>query len=139
MKGVKLKFLNVLILSAISIGSVFAECIDGKVKYIQQNKEVINNESYCYDLASKLFISSKPCAHNKVCQSKNLGTIEIKMSEMAGVTGSLGFKICEKYHGTPQIMEYQVQTKWVQTSRCIFSDGSFIDNATIAQKVKYVD
>lgn len=138
MKTEKIKLLSVLVVSAIGSGA-FSECIDGKTRHINQGKEVIANESYCYDSASRLFISSKPCAGNKVCQSKNLGTIEIKMSEMASSTGSLGFKICEKYHGTPQIMEYWADSKWNSTSRCIFSDGSFIDNATIAQKVKYVD
>lgn len=86
-----------------------------------------------------MLMSSKPCAANKKCQSINLEAINLKMSEMSSVTGSIGFKICEKYHGNPQIIEYWAENKWHSTSRCIFSDGSFIDNATIAQKVKYVD
>lgn len=139
MMNERFKLLSVFILSAILEAHAFAECVDGKIKFIQDKKEVITNESYCYDIASKMLMSSKACAGNKVCQNKNLGTIEVKMSEMASATGSIGFKICEKYHGTPQIMEYWAQNKWNSTSRCIFNDGSFIDNATIAQKVKYVD
>ena len=139
MKNAALKFFNGFILSAIVSSVLYAECIDGKLKYVEHGKEVIVNESYCFDLASKLFISSKPCAKNKTCQSKNLGTVEIKMSEMAGATGSLGAKICEKYNGTSQSLEYLAQDKWISTSRCLFVDGSFIDNASVAQKIRYVD
>ncbi len=119
--------------------TVHAGCIEGKIKYQHHGKEVINNEGYCYDNSIKFLISSKACEKNKVCQNKNLGTIELKMSEIAGETGSLGFKICEKFHGSPQIIEYWADNKWNPNSRCLFSDGSFIDNASLAQKVKYVD
>lgn len=135
----RLTLLTILILSAIHSKNAFAECIDGKIKYTHKNKEVISNESYCYDLDTEMLLSSKPCPQDKVCQNKDLGTIGIKMSETASETGSLGFKICEKYHGTPQIMEYWAADKWYPASRCIFSDGSFIDNATLAQKVNYLD
>lgn len=138
MMKLKIKNTFVLFCSTITL-PVFSECIDGKIKYIADKKEVIVNESYCYELSSKLFISSKACHGNKVCQSKNLGTIEIKMSEMTAATGPLGFKICEKFHGKPQQIEYLAQDKWTSVGRCLFSDGSFIDNATLAQKVNYVD
>lgn len=118
---------------------LYATCIEGKIKFQHKGKEVINNESYCYDNSIKLLISSKPCGNKKICQSKNLGTIDLKMSEIAGETGSLGFKICEKFHGSPQIVEYWADNKWNPNSRCLFEDGSFIDNASLAQKVKYVD
>lgn len=130
---------TVLFLSVINSASAFSKCIDGKIKHTFQNKEVISNESYCYELDSNTLISSNPCSGNNICQSKNLETIDLKMNEMASETGSLGFKICEKYHGTPQIMEFWAEDKWHSTSRCIFSDASFIDNATIAQKINYLD
>lgn len=135
----RITILTISFLSTTYAGSAFSECIDGKIKYTHQNKEVISNESYCYDMDSQMLLSSNPCREDKVCQNKDLGSIGIKMSETASETGSLGFKICEKYHGTPQIIEYWAADKWYPTSRCIFSDGSFIDNATLAQKVNYLD
>lgn len=135
----RVKNLIVVILSGIVSFSLYADCIEGKIKYLYKSKEVIEIESYCYESQIKLLLSSKKCAHNKVCKNKNLGSIEVKMSEISGETGSLGFKICEKFNGTPQIIEYWGDNKWNPNSRCLFSDGSFIDNASLAQKVKYVD
>ncbi|MBC7427809.1 MAG: hypothetical protein H7336_04295 [Bacteriovorax sp.] len=132
-----LKF-AILFLSAIVMSSAYAECVDGKIKYQVKGKEVIHMESYCYDSDLQIFMSSRPCV-KKDCQSKNLGTIDVKISEIAGERGSLGFKICEKFHGTPQIIEYWGKNNWVQSSRCLFSDGSFIDTASLSQKVKYQD
>jgi hypothetical protein len=131
--------ISALILSAISFGNVYSECLDGKIKYIERSKEVIKPESYCYDSDLNIFMSSKPCAQGKECQIMNLETIVVKTSEVAGVTGSLGFKICNKFHGTPQIIEYWAKGSWASTSRCLFSDGSFIDTASMAQKANYAE
>ena len=132
-----LKF-TILFLSVFASIVAHSECIDGKIKYQERGIEVIHAESYCFDSDLKIFMSSKSCP-NKECQSKNLRTIDLKISDVAGDRGSLGFKICEKFHGTPQIMEYWKGDEWSSTSRCSFSDGSFIDTASLAQKVKYKD
>lgn len=134
-----MKKVSIPLLSTIFSLPLSAGCLDGKIRYQHHGKEVVVNESYCYEQSLKLLTSNKSCGVNKVCQYKNLGTIELKMSEIAGETGSLGFKICEKYRGTPQVIEFLLDNKWVSSSRCLFSDGSFIDNASLAQKVKYVD
>lgn len=135
----KVKKLIVLLLSIIIIIPLYANCVEGQIKFQYKGKEVINNESYCYDNSIKLLFSSKACSNKKICQNKNLGTLDLKLSEIAGETGSLGFKICENFQGTPQIVDYWGDNKWNPNSRCLFDDGSFIDNASLAQKVKYVD
>lgn len=130
--------LAVSILSVIASQSAFSECIEGKIKHTFQNKEVITNENYCYELDSVTLMSSNPCADGKICQNRELEPVTLKMDD-SSETGSLGFKVCDKYNGTPQIMEFWAANEWHSSSRCIFSDGSFIDNSTIAQKVKYLD
>lgn len=136
---VKSTFLTVSFLSVFFSHTAFSECIEGKIKHTLQNKEVITNESYCYDLESVMLLSSAPCVGDKICQNKDLEPISLKVSERSTESGSLGFKICDKYQGTPQIIEFWAANEWHSTSRCIFSDGSFIDNSTLAQKVKYLD
>lgn len=135
----KFLFISVSILSVIYSGVVFSECIEGKIKHTFQNQEVISNENYCYDLDSVMLLSSDPCPDDKTCKNKDLLSIDIKPSERSTEMGSLGFKICDKYEGTPQIIEFWAANKWHSASRCIFNDGSFIDNSSLAQKVNYLD
>lgn len=139
MKFKNFTILTVSLLSAIYSDIALSECIEGKIKHIFQNKEVITNENYCYELDSVMLMSSDSCADGKVCQNRELEEIKVKMDDSSGETGSLGFKICEKYKGTPQIMEFWAANEWHSSSRCIFDDKSFIDNSTLAQKVKYLE
>lgn len=139
MKFKKYTILTISILSAICSNTALSECIEGKIKHTFQNKEVITNENYCYELDSVMLMSSDPCADGKVCQNRELESINLKLDESTSDMGSLGFKICEKYNGTPQIMEFWAANEWHSSSRCIFSDKSFIDNSSIAQKVKHLE
>ena len=139
MMSLKISMITLSILSTISPGNAFSECIDGKIKHIFHNKEIITNENYCYDLESDMLYSSDPCADGKICISKDLEPIDFKTSELNFEIGSPGFKICEKYNGTPQIIEFWAETKWKPSSRCIFSDKSFIDNSSLAQKTNSLD
>jgi len=139
MKFKKFTIISISLLSAIGSELAFSECIEGKIKHTFQNKEVISNENYCYELDSVMLMSSDPCADGKICQNRELGTIELKMDDSASEMGSLGFKVCEKYKGIPQIIEFWAANEWHSSSRCIFDDKSFIDNSTLSQKVKYLD
>ena len=139
MKSLKILLFSMSILSTIAPRNAFSECIEGKIKYILYNKEIISKENYCFELDLDMLFSSDPCADNKVCISKDLDPIEFKISEKNFETGSPGFKICEKYNGTPQIIEFWTGKKWQPSSRCIFSDGSFIDTSSLAEKTKFLD
>ena len=139
MKSIKPTHLALFLLSIIFVGNANSKCIEGKIKHTFQNKIILSNENYCYELESSMLFSSDPCPEEKICQNKELKPIEIKMSEVSNESGSLGFKICEKYNGIPQIIEFWATDEWHSTSRCIFSDGSFIDNSSLAQKVEYLD
>ena len=129
----------IIFLSTLYIGIANSECIEGKIKHTFKNKDVLSKENYCYELESNMLLSSDPCPGDKVCQNKELKPIGIKMSEVSNESGSPGFKICEKYNGIPQVIEFWATDEWHTTSRCIFNDGSFIDNSSLAQNVDYLD
>ena len=139
MKSLNLNYLILFFLSNFFVGIANSECIEGKIKHTLKNKVILSNENYCYELESSTLLSSDPCPDEKICQNRELIPIKIKMSEVSNESGSPGFKICEKYNGIPQIIEFWATDEWHSTSRCIFSDGSFIDNSSLAQKVEYLD
>ena len=139
MISLKISLFTLFIMSVITSASASSDCVEGKTKHIFHNKEVITNENYCYDLESSMLYSTDPCAGEKICTSKNLNPIDFKLSEIDFETGSPGFKVCDKYSGTPQIIDFWAENQWRQSSRCIFSDGSFIDNSSLTQKVNFLD
>lgn len=119
--------------------NLLAECIEGKIKHVFNNKEIITIENYCYSLNPMILMSSGACLGEKKCANIDLKTIDFKESERNTEVGSLGFKICEKHNGTPQIIDFWAANQWHSSSRCIFIDGSFIDNSSLAQKTNFLD
>lgn len=119
--------------------NLYSECVEGKIKHIFKNEEIITNENYCYELNPMILLSTKSCTGVENCKNISLGQIELRVSERSLEIGSLGFKICDKFGGKPQIMEFWALAEWHSASRCIFDDGSFIDISTLAQKVKFLD
>lgn len=117
--------------------NIFAlsDCFDnntGKIKFLDDKKIVVEKLSYCFDSESKLFISPK-----NSFLAKN--PIKLKFTEVHSEMGSLGFNLCQKIEGIPQFIDYWDGKNWISTSRCIFSDKSFVDISTLAAKVEYVD
>jgi hypothetical protein len=104
----------------------------GKIKFLDDKKIVVEKIAYCFDSESKLFISPKSSFPTK-------NPIKLKFSEVHSELGSLGFNICHKVEGIPQFIDYWDGKNWISTSRCMFSDKSFVDIATLATKVEYVD
>lgn len=134
--------LSFFLLGAISLSAWAGKdfgCIDGKIRYIDGKEEKVVKESYCYDTILRKIYSSGRCKPNTKCMADFDKPIMMKVSEVSGETGSPGFKICEKVGGVPQIMEFWEGNQWVKTARCIFKDGSYIDNGTLATKVNYSD
>ena len=62
-----------------------------------------------------------------------------KKSEIINPIGSPGFKICNQIKGSPQIIEIWNSKEWLSSDRCIFLDGSFIDNGSLMKKIKWVN
>lgn len=116
---------------------------DGKIKYLDGKKEVIINESYCYDSVLKSISSVRKCADKndieKECLINMPGPFEMKLKDVQSEMGSIGFNICNKLNGTPQIIDYWDGSSWIKTSRCIFTDTSYMDISELSMKVKYVD
>lgn len=114
-------------------------CIDGKIKFLQDKKEIVQLERYCYDSLLHSISSLKKCADQKECLINMPGPFLMHLKEVQGEKGSVGFKICEKLKGTPQFIEFWDSEKWNKTSRCLFEDGSYMDIPALSLKVKYVD
>jgi hypothetical protein len=113
-------------------------CLDGKIRTFENNKEVIQNDRYCYDIILRSITSTKKCEAG--CEVDSLKTQIIKRSELKTAVSSPQFKICEKFHGVPQEIEYWASHKWIKTSRCLYSDGSYQDiERLISSRVRYED
>ena len=105
-------------------------CIDGKIKYLENKKEIVVHERYCYDSLLHSISSVKKCADQKECISNLPGPFPIKKSAATN--------LCEKLNGIPQFIQFWDGESWIKTSRCIFNDGSYADTASLNLKVKPV-
>jgi len=104
--------------------------LKGQIRYLQNQKQITEKSSYCYDSKEKTILSFS-CQHKK-CNAMEFKIVYRKYEN--DDTGSPGFKICQRhYHAMPQIIEFWDEKKWVKTSRCIFPDGSFIDTGRLMQ------
>ncbi len=114
------------------------DCVDGKIKTIENKKEVIVYERYCFDTVLKSISSTKKCPDG--CLVDNLNPLVLKHSELKSITESPLFIICRKAQGVPQQIDYWANHRWISTSRCLFSDGTYQDiNRLISSRVKYED
>ncbi len=139
MKRLLIMICGCSLISFASLAGKDIDCINGKIRYIEGKDEKVMNENYCYDSLLRKIYSSGRCKPNTKCMADFDQPIPMKMSEVTGEKGSPGFKICEKVGGVPQIIDYWEGDKWVKTARCVFKDGSYIDNGTLATKVVYTD
>ena len=120
-----MKLLLLSSLFSIPLFSAEMTCLSsstGKIQYILDKKKVEKKASYCFKVNTPQ-IESLSCVVD--CEAKQFKTFKKRFS---GNIGSPGFKLCAKgYLGRPQILKYWDRSKWVNTSRCIFEDKSFID------------
>lgn len=126
-------------MNQISFAADKSGCIDGKIKYLDRDKEILLNERYCYDSLLHSISSLRKCADNKECLVNMPGPYSMKLKDVQVEKGSVGFKVCEKLNGIPQFIEFWDGEVWIKTSRCIFNDGSYMDIPALTLKVKYVD
>lgn len=114
------------------------DCIDGKIRYTENKKQVVINDRYCFDTVLKTITSTKKCQSG--CLVDSLTPVKVKHSELSSEVDSPLFKICRIALGVPQQIEYWANNKWVATSRCLYSDGSYQDiDRLISSRVKYED
>lgn len=127
-----MKILFILIVF-FSFGQVaFCACIDGKIKILNGKKEGLIEDRYCFDELLRSISSTKRCPDDKECFINLPGPHLLKGKEAKS-------SICRSLNGTPQKIEFWDKAKWVKTSRCLFSDGSYIDNESLKLKVKFID
>jgi len=115
-------------------------CIDGKIRFNDGKIEKVVTESYCYDSILRKIYSIGRCKPNAKCMADTEQVIVLKKSEiLADPKVAPGFKICEKFQGQAQVIEFWDGSKWFKAARCLFGDASYIDILTLAKKVKFSD
>ncbi|MFA6238407.1 MAG: hypothetical protein WC635_13825 [Bacteriovorax sp.] len=110
----------------------FPSCIEGKIKIIDGKKETLTEDRYCFDELLRSISSTKKCPDDKECFINLPGPHLLKGKEAKK-------NICLMLNGVSQDIEFWDKEKWVKTSRCLFSDGSYIDNESLKLKVKLVE
>lgn len=105
-------------------------CGVGKIKYILKQKEVIKTVSMCENIKKfGEYIYSINCRALDCRFVKDPYKKPISLKKYARSVGSPGFKVCRELKGSPQIIQYQLNSKeWKQDARCIFGKSSFVSN-----------
>lgn len=96
-----------------------------KLKSIEKSKEVLFEESLCYNHPLYDFISTS-CINNKECEA--LKAYRIRSDSFPSVNGygnPLHLK-CQYLGGEPRFVELWINQVWRKTALCRFDDGSFI-------------
>ncbi len=126
-------------LSAVALAGKDFNCFEGKIKIIdgKANKELV--DSYCYDSILRKIFSSGVCKKNLKCMASIEKPLEVKMAEVDGPLNMLAEKVCKKFSGVDQKIEYWDGDHWIATNRCVFKDGSYIDSPTLVTKIKVTD
>lgn len=133
-----LLYIYFLYSSLVHADPLAVDCIDGKIRYTENKKQVIINSHYCFNTELRAISSTNRCQNG--CMSESLSPLILKHSELNSEIDSPPFKICRKAQGIPQQIEYWANKKWIATSRCLFSDGSFQDiDHLISSRVRYAD
>jgi len=104
-------------------------CTYGKTKYIYIGKPIIKKEPYCLTYPEdqkKASLISLNCK-NKTCEALKEPSQIISKQKLYSEIGSPGFHLCRTLKGKPQLLDYWHGNQWHSTSRCQFSDDSFIE------------
>ena len=114
---------------AFSVHSI-EQCGKGVIKFTYKNQEKQIDEVFCYDEDRfDQYIYSKDCSSLACKELVNPAARPISLRSYPSTVGSPGFKICRELGGSPQIIEFQFKsTDWHQSSRCIFSNNTFVSN-----------
>ncbi|WP_127717392.1 hypothetical protein [Halobacteriovorax sp. HLS] len=123
----QIKF-GLIVAILISSSQAKETCSAGKIKFINNQKEKIEKLTFCTD-SDKYgeFIYSKDCQGLSCNFLKDPYKRPANLSKYAKSVGSPGFKLCRELKGSPQIIQYQVNSdEWKQDSRCFFGKSSFV-------------
>jgi hypothetical protein len=99
---------------------------DGKLKYIYNNKEVIEKSSYCWDDAG-IYMMDYNC-HKLGDKCSNIAdkSLKLKKELLDGKVGTPSFKVCHVMRGRPQITWFYDGKSWFEKSICRFGNKQFI-------------
>lgn len=105
-------------------------CGLGVIKFTYKTKVKIEKEVFCYDEdKNNKFIYSRNCKSLKCKELATPAARPIDLSVYPHSIGSPGFKVCRELGGSPQIIEFKFNSSgWHQSSRCIFSNDTYISN-----------
>ena len=118
----------------LSFGSDNELCLHpGKIKYILNKKEMIQNENFCYIRKNNYFFSIN-CNENKTnCLAlTSIKQVSEKFELFNNGIGSPGFNLCYQLKGVPQLISFYDGLIWHSGDRCFFQkDSSFIDTGNL--------
>jgi hypothetical protein len=113
------------------------ECeLHGRVKYILDKNEIIESADYCIQEITGHIISKSCYGEKSKCQALAASGVHIERGRLTSEFGTPVFKVCRIVGGSPQIFSYFKSGKWIEISRCLFPDKSFIDNDFLYRRQK---
>lgn len=105
---------------------------DGMLRWQEDQSLKSEKKAYCYN-AERLEILSYSCTQKEDCQALKYKSVD--PATLLGETGSPGFKLCRDiYYGSPKVIEFKADKRWISVSICQFSDGEFIDLPTLQSR-----
>jgi hypothetical protein len=101
--------------------TLFAICIDGKIKFVENQKYQEKIAHYCFSGKDCLLVSQS-CLPPHKCRAHHVPKKRILDEQLKTNIGSPGHQLCQLWGGNPEIIELLVKDKWKQMSRCRFGE-----------------
>lgn len=124
-----------LFLFILTCGLAVAACPSVKLTYTFAKKTITESAKYCVDKKYNSLWDDL-CIEAKCLQKLNLTEAnieELKKGHQKG-RGTLGFHVCHKLNGNPQIIKVLLDKKWFTFDRCRLEVGT-IDTESILHKL----
>ena len=103
-------------------------CIkNGKIRTVSQTESRIQNSSYCSNADGTVLIEEK--CYRSDCL-RNLQPINFHLkNNLTDGWGSPGFAHCRQQGGSPELIEFMWQKKWLSLDRCLIKKPipTFVD------------
>lgn len=97
-----------------------------KVKYIYQRKELIKHLNICRWTDNPAKWMNKKCYEKRGRCMKRVRDLSKNVVQKRQAFGNLYFQKCALMTGTPVLMEYHWDKKWIRSSLCQFENGDIL-------------
>ena len=103
-------------------GTEDLSCFEGKIRLRYGDSVTIEESSFCTN-EDRTVLISKDFKKKKIKKVKTFEPTQLNP----------GFVACQEVGGTAEHLEFQVEGKWFELDRCLFSDKSYIDSGSLFQ------